>query len=559
MTFRISAFIFLLFSQFLISQYQQTGPLSCINPNGNYTPPDSIEHCKSGITSDFDSNWLERIEANGGISQAGIKSVSKKRSVFVNESINKTGGFAVFQSVDNDSQAKMDPDAVGSTFAIDEDGDGIYEREDKLLNKLYSNLIDEIILYNIADILEKGDRMLVSGTGSQSIFENKLSEEQTVNWHLARFIKKAKNKGFEVVAIVPDGIEDNYQKFKDFHHNYGESDNGSSSFDGHFFEIEWWDSSNHLNAEEDYEELTHILEFSDSIRNSDFYEYYPSSYVAQNQVDKPEAWSEWLSLTAQERADKIDSLTDRIYIYAYQRVPCDCYWGLSNGTTLNKTENDWYKKVSYFKNNEFQTDIYPVFNAKYYDSLQFENDRPSYFSDGNYGCNSNDDDCDFCYNKVGDIMRRLPNTADGIRLGYVENIWQEQFDFDHSTDEEISINIQGYSWFKSSVLDGAGVILSDTTTIVPKDTTLTPIDSTTSVKNQMEKSTNISPNPSSKEVFIESDFEISKVEIVNISGQIILTSKGDNIKSVILNQNGTYFFKVYMKDSIFVRKVIIYN
>ena len=145
-------------------------------------------------------------------------------------------------------------------------------------------------------------------------------------------------------------------------------ENCNVGFDAHFAEIEWWDDTLSANAESDFLKLLGVMQASYNYRTSGLFDCYPSLYVAQGQVDLPDSWTNWTSITSQQRADTIDHYADRIYIYAYQRVPCDCYWGQSNATTNDGDENDWFNKANYYSSNTISTEIYPVFNAKFYDS-----------------------------------------------------------------------------------------------------------------------------------------------------------------------------------------------
>ena len=526
-------------------------PLSCDNPSGNYNNPyDGISPCKSSSTSGFVDTFEDRIIANGGLSSAGVKAAGKIRSILVNQSINKIGGFAWLTNSQG-NQAYADPDVVGSTFAIDEDGDCVYEREDELLDIILFNQFDEIILYNVPAILEKGSKYLIPHAGSY--YDNQIQVNQKAEWHLARFIEKCHSKGLDIHAVVPGNID--YSEFYNFHDEYTKrddepfdkwldtiskeflsryqdvwlyspedvtyleygqdtlflpldsdgkisdvdkyivdlynfnvfqfrlnngyitqnnqdipvdcsfqlSENCNSGFDGHIAEIEWWDYSG-VNPDTDFGKLLGVLNASNNYAQSGLVSCYPEIYTFQDRLDRPTTWT-GSSYTAQQRANLIDGLVDRVYLYAYQRVPCDCYWGTSNDNTPNSDEKDFFVKVGYFSNNNIPTEIYPVFNGKFYDASTVSGSVPDHYADGSYGCTgfTNNDDCDYCYNRAGDAMRSLPTSASIIKLGYVENIFQEQYNFDpnnYSPNVSTPNSIPGYAWLKSSVLLYGGVINS---------------------------------------------------------------------------------------------------
>lgn len=168
-------------------------------------------------------DWGDRIADYANQPMVGAK--QKFRSVFVNENINGRGGFANPKDAATQNNIHFDPNAVGSTFAIDVDGDAIYEREDALLQKLVDLDFDEIALYNVSKILKKGTLTVTSLDVNNSItnqpYDNMMGETQPADWHLARFVSKAKNDyGLRVLAVVPSNkahtdYEDEFYSFFD--------------------------------------------------------------------------------------------------------------------------------------------------------------------------------------------------------------------------------------------------------------------------------------------------------------------------------------------------------
>tara|TARA_R110002050_G_scaffold225957_1_gene361819 strand:+ start:341 stop:2107 length:1767 start_codon:yes stop_codon:yes gene_type:complete len=524
---------------------------SCSTGPGTLPFKDQTNKCKTSTSSNYPDTWEDRINAynTAHSGQAGWK--LKYRSVFVNQSVNTEGGFA--QPWNNSGVFYFDPNKVGSVFGVDGDNDGVYEREDALLIELQNNDFDEIVLYNISNILQNGDK-IAKDYNPVNVplipFDNIMLEEMPMDWHLARFIYKAKTQyNFEVVAVVPKSLSntdysdrfynfyDNYVRVnwyedyqevienfnsafidlyqeawlynpEDLHYlEYGEDtlflpkdsegrishldkaitdiynvnlfeyrvktglinyegetispigtgantcDNG---FDAHLFEWEWWDTPN---PDQELTALKGLVEFSSGLQTiADI--CYPKHYIAQNHFDDP-SWPN-TQTSEEDRANLVDSMAHRVYLYDYNKNPCDCYWGRGNNPTSGDLK-DFNHRVSMLANNGFGADngtaetfVLPVFLAKYHDINIIEDSLniPTVYGDNNKGCNNDLTACDYCSSKSGTALNDLANHGLQKRLGYVENIFQEQYNFDASnTSASNSDNhIFGYSWFKSRIL-----------------------------------------------------------------------------------------------------------
>ena len=223
---------------------------SCTTGPGTLPFKDQTSKCRTSTSGNYPDTWEDRINAynTAHSGQAGWK--LKYRSVFVNQSVNKVGGFA--QPFNNSNIFYFDPNKVGSTFGIDGDNDGIYEREDALLLELQNNDFDEIVLYNISSILLKGDEIAKDYTDPNTLFNNIMLEEMPMDWHLARFIYKAKTQyGFEVVAVVPEDL------------SHADYNNTFYSYYDNYVRGNWYD---------DYQEI--IDNF-----NSEFIEFYQETWL----------------------------------------------------------------------------------------------------------------------------------------------------------------------------------------------------------------------------------------------------------------------------------------
>ena len=119
-----------------------------------------------------------------------------RRGLYVSGKVNDDGGF---YTNFNSSGPPYGPDSgePGAVLAIDQNGDCIYENEDKLLDYADQNNFTELYIYNVNSVLSLGSQTLSSDNG------NNLQESITHEEHLARFIFKAKDTyGLKVYAAV---------------------------------------------------------------------------------------------------------------------------------------------------------------------------------------------------------------------------------------------------------------------------------------------------------------------------------------------------------------------
>lgn len=77
----------------------------------------------------------------------------------------------------------------------------------------------------------------------------------------------------------------------------------------------------------------------------------------------------------------------------------------------------------------------------------------------------------------------------------------------------------------------------------------------TQISSELEKNTFIIPNPTNGQIKIISPFEIEKIEVLNIVGEVIYS--GSNKELDLSNQsNGIYFVRVFSFDNSFVQKKV---
>lgn len=601
------------------------------NPSSN--PFNESERCREIVNGALDTTFSSRIIAIGPT--AGHK--KKTRSLFVNQSINRVGGFGVTMLKPNGGNERprhANPNAVGSTFAVDIDGDCVYEREDELLSWIQQNHFNEIVLYNVDALLQFGKRNLVSFNRDvqdpKQVYDNLMGETKNIEWHLARFIHKAKTEyDLDVVAIVPKGIEttvydtnfyefhlnysrnsyeyylellgdyttDFIDKYIDKYHNtpweinyleYGEDtlflpmdDDGRISdidklivdvynlhvfqlrtqlgfvhhggvdgtdddpdacnslpsensclkgFDAHMIEWEWWDN---IPSEVDgqFGLMQILVAFAKELEIKYSTICKLKYYLCQHKFDD----SDWTSsvYTAQQRADIVDSIADRIYLYSYHNNPCDCY----NGKT-NSHDVKFETKVQLLANNGFganngQSVIVPVFNAKFYDEGLQSSPLPEVYGDGNMGCGGIlTAACDYCADYSGNALRSLHPSYPSF-LGFVENVFQDQYDLDSVKTANSDNIIYGYSWFKSSLLINHNFLSSTKTLTPPKD-----------------KQVILYPNPSNNGNFeLKSESEIKEIHVYTLNGALILHKViMANQANFQLNIAGIHFVQISYKN-----------
>jgi hypothetical protein len=663
----ISAFLFS--GQSLKAQSQcgaaNNSPLSEINCrynpapyNWNETPLDVISRLNS--------------MGQGDAGDKDFFNQNRKRSLFVNGKRNEKGGF-MFEyewtpQGSSNTHYTVNPNEWGVDFAVDVDGDCDYEREDALLQWAVNQNFDELILYNVSKILSFGDEAVESVDQNHSQFSNltannigsdpnEMGEIEKFEWHLARFLNKAKNPPYNLDVLVDvSGSVDRGElndKFYDYHINYGEEDvpsqivklndlcnleeqvppgfssgkwgattqseeipqyrpydgehlifpkdssgrishidkmitdvynlsvfqhrwingyiesqNASSStcsttmptnptcetaFDGMVLENEWWDKpdgvsdndfnpENHLQVSIDIQKYARCLQdmlFSDC----DFPVYTVADYFEDND------WTNTnLTMTAQGRANRVDQHFDRIYLYSYHKNPCDCY----NGRNQNNVNKKFFNKVRYLRNNNFgslpgnETDIYPVFSGEYFDNTIF-NASETYPSAGCDGGNT--DHCNYCSDFSGRFFNDLvAQTTMSPKMGYVENIFQDQYNYDSgntgSHPDYGQNHINGYCWFKSMMIEEHGVSGKQ--------------DLTASKQEQTERSNRVYPNPAKDQLQFDIVNPQSKVMIYTIEGKLMKETRGDQKQLDISGYpSGMYFVSVIEpNDTIETFKIV---
>ena len=528
------------------------------------------------------------------------------------------------------------------------------------MNDIVANNFDEIILYNVSAILAHGDELASDHSDNDPIFDNTMLENETMEWHLARFIYKAKDQhNLKVVASVPDDISnssyqdrfyqfyvdyartsipDNYAEIADQIENYfinkygpiwastperlpyldygedtlffpvvdgriswvdktltdiynlnlfeyrvrtglvgennwgipedeqpleainpiGTGDNKcKNAFDGHLFEWEWWvrpkDQYGNTMSWSQYQVDSNLLGLLELIHFSKALQTlaepcYPQHYVVQDYFSNTSFQNTFF--TEQQRANKIDSIADRVYLYSYHKNPCDCYWGQGNNTTIGDPK-DFNYKVNLLANNNYGsgnngggTFVLPVFMAKYYDSVLINSpDVPQEYGDGNRGCNNDLDNCDYCSAKSGTALNFLYDNGYPKELGYVENSFQYQYDFDGAnTSPQNSDNIIfGYTWFKTRLLQDNSFVsgIND------------------SELGESYYTWRVYPNPTSNNFTLESEEQLDWIKIYDLTGKLVYTNNAPQFSNEIpLDQAGVYIVQVANQDRYGIQKIV---
>ncbi len=218
-----------------MKMYAQCSPAATSDP---FTQQD---RCRSEADGEYNQSFQDRIEAINvqmGDSPDGLKAGGKQkfRSLFVNGMINGEGGFAITEKFTpsslnpNDNRFSLS-DEPGVIFAVDGDGDCVYERENEFLEWAVEQGFEELVLYNVAHLLGNGDKYIMSypdpfganqskplGSG---INDNIMGEYEKIEWHLSRFIYKAKTDyELDVVAVISGSntLDPSFgQEFYQFH------------------------------------------------------------------------------------------------------------------------------------------------------------------------------------------------------------------------------------------------------------------------------------------------------------------------------------------------------
>ena len=316
-------------------------------------------------------------------------------------------------------------------------------------------------------------------------------------------------------------------------------------FDGMLMEREWWTKAN---PDVQLDLLVDLKQFAQCLALKLRPICEPKIYTVAHVFSNP-SWPTG-GYTEQQRADIVDTHFERIYLYSYHKNPCDCY----NGTN-SALEKEFDHKQLLLRNNNLgaivgalgnETDIYPVFQAEFHDDTRWSDDRD--FT--SLGCGSASGVCDYCVDYSGRFLNDLHNNW-GVtkKIGFVENIFQKQYDLDdinnqyHSTYGENHIN--GYAWFKSSALRNENVS--------GKTTNVNTLGSKPVVAFE------IYPNPATDEMNITTNGNVKKVMIYDVLGKLHYQSvKFTSVISVKNLESGLYFVAlIYNDDSIQTKKITV--
>ena len=635
--------------------------------------------CRTSTGGAINATYGQALSAMGGsigdcYDGIGSKNTNKKRSVFLNGKLNNGGGFAMIQYQQDSTGTTVfftNHNQEGSVFATDIDGDGTYEGEDDLISWLLQNQFDEINLYNIEHILNYGSTKIKSASSSlisnqpqvrkgwNPITPNLMCEEEMVEFHLFRFVHKAKSQGLKVNFVLSKDVSNaGSQEFYDYNLNAGGEDpqfplreiceqyqeimfpgfgksnseedlsyisyeeatllvlprdsigrislldkklidiynfhvfnirvqqglitpspqscTGTISatgclgtFDAILFEEEWWDRPDtiawsNFNPDANLNQLKEVIDFTKCLANDMYATCEPEIYGVADKFTNSSWTNPQITYTEQDRANIVDEIFDRIYLYSYHTHPCDCYNG-----TQSSASNKFEHKVELFRDNnrggikntstgKKETEIYPVFHAEYYEpdtNNVYNWTKPRDYSiqggTQTLGCDNSTSKCDFCTDYTGrffnawDSMMVMPNnpmclSAPGRRLGFVENVFQNQYDLDPITSQaspEGPNNINGYCWYKSSTLQ--------INQISGKKGYLG------SEELAVEQGLKVFPNPANEYINVVYEYDkLREMLIYDTKGQIVYYSNSfDNQIQITHLESGMYFLACINYDN----------
>ena len=334
----------------------------------------------------------------------------------------------------------------------------------------------------------------------------------------------------------------------------------SSTFDAILFENEWWDDQI-TNHDATLNQLEEVVKFARCFANDNYSSCEPKIYGTADYFHD-NGWSNQI-YTEQERANKVDGMFDRIYLYSYHSSPCDCY----NGTQSSIEKKFWHK-LDLLRNNgrggvidpisgTKESDIYPVFSAEFFEtdisSVKYYT-KPRYYDNSTgvetIGCNGSSSKCDYCTDYSGRFMNELNSslnnlgsqscpTTPGKRLGYVENIFQHQYDLDPTTSQSAPYgenHINGYSWLKSATLQDNNVSGKKATSVGLEDNEQPRIQ--------------VYPVPANDVLNIEyDDHVVRELLIYDVQGNVVFYLNGfDNSINIEKLNSGNYFLSIINQD-----------
>ncbi len=86
--------------------------------------------------------------------------------------------------------------------------------------------------------------------------------------------------------------------------------------------------------------------------------------------------------------------------------------------------------------------------------------------------------------------------------------------------------------------------------------TIIVTEATVGINAVSEKEFSIYPNPTNGRINIETNKQIKKITILNISGKIILETTNTEI-DLSKQKTGTYFLKIETENDIFTEKIVV--
>ena len=81
---------------------------------------------------------------------------------------------------------------------------------------------------------------------------------------------------------------------------------------------------------------------------------------------------------------------------------------------------------------------------------------------------------------------------------------------------------------------------------------------TSNKETELNKSIHVYPNPSDGNYFIDIEVAPTKIEVLNIKGQIVATSKKSKHLDLSYLESGSYFLKIWTEKNIHVEKIMVH-
>jgi len=285
-------------------------------------------------------------------------------------------------------------------------------------------------------------------------------------------------------------------------------------------------------------------------------------------------------------------MNGHIFVYSYNHPNMTEYnfdiQDISNPTISNEemfmtalTFLDGYKLRKYVTNSvsyiEFYTPNIGWEEITGFDLLGYTNFTISYYGD-------NEDICLTCLNGSGDLLQiytaGLPSTENDIlTISFTEQTGNATINStNHTVDIELAngTNLTNLvatftlsemaTAFIGTTEQTSGTTENDFTSPVTytieaengetQDWTITVTEATVGINTIFENEFSIYPNPTNGKINIETNKQIEKITILDITGKMIIETVNPEI-DLSKQQKGTYFMKIETVNGIFTEKIIL--